>query len=162
VQEKTHTLTYLWYPDARELPSEDRELLERAREVTAHAYAPYSAFHVGAALRLTNREIISGTNQENASFPAGLCAERVALSTASSVHPGMAVAALAVSYDNVHGSSQRPISPCGICRQSLVEYEKRGGGPIRVILGGLEGEVWVVPSAAALLPFSFSAADLRG
>lgn len=162
MQEKTHQLTYLWYRDAAALPVEDRQLLEQARRVTAGAYAPYSAFRVGAALRLANQEVVSGANQENASFPAGICAERVALSAASALHPGMDIEALAVSYDSARLSSLHPISPCGICRQSLLEYEIRAGHPIRVIMGGLGGEVWVVPSAAALLPLSFSAADLRG
>jgi cytidine deaminase len=151
---------YDCYRDSGELPSGDKSLLERARDATKTAYAPYSCFKVGAALRLSGGIVICGSNQENASFPAGLCAERVALATAASQHPNSAVEALAISYDHPKNKSTHPISPCGICRQSLTEYEQRFGRPIRLILSGLEGKVYVIASAAALLPLSFSASDM--
>ena len=154
--------TYLWYPDAGELPEKDLALLEAARKATGLAYAPYSGFRVGAALALVSGDVVTGANQENASFPAGLCAERVALASAAARFPGVAVAALAVSYDAGQGASDRPISPCGICRQSLAEWEQRFGSPIRIILGGLKGGVQVIASASTLLPLSFSREDLPG
>jgi cytidine deaminase len=154
--------TYLWYPDAGELPEKDLALLEAARKATGLAYAPYSGFRVGAALALVSGDVVTGANQENASFPAGLCAERVALASAAARFPGVAVAALAVSYDAGPGASDRPISPCGICRQSLAEWEQRFGSPIRIILGGLKGGVQVIASASTLLPLSFSREDLPG
>lgn len=156
----THTILIDSYSDAAELSAADRSLLEEARKATAKAYAPYSHFHVGAVLTLSNGETVTGTNQENASFPAGICAERVALSTASVQFPGIRIEALAVSYDNKQGPSVHPISPCGICRQTLLEYEQKQNHPIRLILGGQSGPVYVVPSANDLLPMSFSADDM--
>jgi cytidine deaminase len=149
------------FPDIQALDPEDAQLLEAARQATGHAYAPYSNFRVGAALRLSDGSIITGSNQENASFPAGICAERVALSAVSAVSPGLAVTALALTYINEMGDSSRPISPCGICRQSLAEYEQRFSQPIRVILGGSSGEIFVLEKATNLLPFAFSSQELK-
>ncbi len=131
-----------------------------ARRATEKAYAPYSQFRVGAAARLMNGEMLSGANQENAAFPAGLCAEGVLLATASSLYPGVPIDTLAVSYHNERGSSDRPISPCGICRQSLQEFEQRTGHPVRLIMGGLEGKVYIVPQAGLLLPLAFGPDEL--
>jgi len=149
------------YPDHQALEPEDARLLEAARGATDHAYAPYSKFRVGAALRLSDGSIITGSNQENASFPAGICAERVALSAASAVAPGKAVTALALTYINKSGAGQRPISPCGICRQSLTEYEQRFDQPIRLILGGTTGEIFIFNKATDLLPFAFNSQELK-
>jgi cytidine deaminase len=102
-----------------------------------------------------------GTNQENASYPAGICAERTLMSVASTLFPNVAIQTIAISYDNLKGKSDHPISPCGICRQSLVEFQQRTNHPIRIILGGMEGKVQVIENAANLLPFSFSADDLK-
>ena len=123
----------------KDLSPLDQELLQKAREVTEQAYAPYSHFHVGAAARLANGEIIIGTNQENASYPIGLCAERVLLSAASSVYPKIPIEAIAISYHNLDGESDHPVAPCGICRQSILEYQERLQQPIRLILGGEVG-----------------------
>lgn len=149
------------YPSGEALSEEDAALLEAARRVTAQSYAPYSRFRVGAFARLANGETVSGTNQENASFPAGICAERVLLSAAASLYPGVAIGTLAISYHNELGPSDRPVSPCGICRQSLVEFQQRTGQPIRLILGGQTGPVLVIPDAKDLLPLVFSAQDLE-
>ncbi len=149
------------YNSIEELKEEDAWLLSEAREVTLHAYAPYSNFMVGAVAKLVNGEIVAGSNQENASFPAGLCAERVLLASVSSLFPNTAVESLALSYRSSLVESDHPISPCGICRQSLQEYEKRLRHPIRLILGGMEGKVYVIPSASMLLPLSFNADDLK-
>ena len=149
------------FPDLQALDPEDARLLEAARKATRHAYAPYSKFRVGAALRLSDGSIISGSNQENASFPAGICAERVALSAASAVSPGLAVTALALTYINELAASSRPISPCGICRQTLAEYELRFEQPIRLILGGATGEIFIFNQATDLLPLAFNSQELK-
>ncbi|GAA0543148.1 cytidine deaminase [Chitinophaga japonensis] len=156
-----HSFEYLSYDDISELDADDAALLQAARKVTERAYAPYSNFRVGAVMRLANGQLVSGTNQENASFPAGICAERTALSAASSLFPGEPVQAIAISYQHPEGNSHQPISPCGICRQSLAEYELRQQQPIRLILGGQSGKVLVIPAATQLLPFSFSAKDME-
>ncbi|RYG40779.1 MAG: cytidine deaminase, partial [Chitinophagaceae bacterium] len=109
--------------DADELNAEDAVLLSEARTVTQHAYAPYSRFFVGAAAKLSNGKSITGTNQENASYPVGICAERVLLGTAATMFPGETITTLAISYKSDEVKSDHPISPCGMCRQSLLEYE---------------------------------------
>ena len=149
------------YDSISELKEEDAWLLSEAREVTQHAYAPYSNFQVGAIARLDNGELVAGSNQENASFPVGLCAERVLLASASSLFPKVPIDTLAISYHNNNGESNHPISPCGICRQSLLEYQGRVGHPIRLILGGMEGKVHIIENAGMLLPLSFDSADLK-
>jgi cytidine deaminase len=148
------------YDSLEELNEQDAWLLSEAREVTQHAYAPYSHFQVGAVARLSNGEVVAGSNQENASFPVGLCAERVLLASVASLFPKVPIDSIAISYNNENGESNHPISPCGICRQSLLEYESRVNHPIRVILGGLEGKVYIIERAAMLLPLSFTSDDL--
>lgn len=143
------------------LPEADQALLKKAREVTQLAYAPYSRFFVGAAALLQNREIVTGTNQENASSPVGLCAERVLLSAAASLYPGIPIQTIAISYFNKNnGKSEYPAAPCGICRQTLLEYELRQQQPIRLVLGGMEGKVFVINDVKSLLPLYFSGADM--
>ena len=153
--------TFEEYESIDELTEADFALLNKAREVTENAYAPYSQFKVGAAARLKNDEIVTGTNHENASFPLGLCAERVMLATAVSLFPKIAIESIAVSYHNENGQSNQPISPCGICRQNLLEYEAKQKQPIKMILGGLSGKVYILENTAALLPLSFSADALN-
>lgn len=148
------------YDSIDELNEEDSQLLTEARNVTKYAYAPYSKFRVGAFARLINGQTLSGTNQENASYPAGICAERTLLSTASSLFPGIGIETIAISYDNTRGRSNKPISPCGICRQSLIEFQERTNTIIRLILSGLEGKVLVIENAANLLPLVFGANDI--
>ena len=148
------------FNDSAELSAQDGDLLKAAWAATELSYAPYSKFRVGAAARLSNGNIVKGSNQENASFPAGLCAERVLLSICSSLYPGMAIIDLAISYQYELGSSNQPISPCGVCRQSLSEYEGITKHPIRLILGGMEGKVFVIEKASSLLPLAFTSADL--
>ncbi|UAY51180.1 cytidine deaminase [Ferruginibacter albus] len=145
----------------KELNAADNALLNEARKVTKNAYAPYSNFHVGAVAKLSNGETVVGTNQENASYPVGICAERVLLSSIASRYPGQSVDTIAISYDNKNGKSNEPVSPCGICRQSLLEYEERTKHPIRLILSGLTGEVIVLEKASQLLPLAFGGNDLR-
>jgi cytidine deaminase len=160
MQNKQLILQYEEYASDSELPAEDALLLAKAREVTAHAYAPYSRFRVGAAARLATGEVLTGTNQENASFPAGICAERTLLSAIASLYPNARIDSIAISYDNENGPSDQPISPCGICRQSLNEFETHTHHPIRLILGGQTGRVLVIPDSVSLLPLAFEADDL--
>lgn len=149
------------YDSVDELSSQDAWLLNEARGVTEAAYAPYSNFNVGAVAKMANGEIVAGTNQENASYPAGICAERVLLSSAATLYPQVAIETIAISYNNMNGISDHPISPCGICRQSLSEYEERMHQPIRLILSGLEGKVYIIEKSSNLLPLSFGSDDLK-
>jgi cytidine deaminase len=149
------------YPGRQALATDDALLLDAAVKATGDAYAPYSNFKVGVAVRLADGNIVTGSNQENASFPAGVCAERVALSAVSASSPGIAVTAMALTYINDSGTSNRPVSPCGICRQTLAEYEQRFGQPIRLIMGGLTGEIFILTKATDLLPFAFSSQELK-
>ena len=142
------------------LNEEELLLLSKAREATQKAYAPYSNFFVGAAALLANKKIITATNQENASFPAGICAERTLLSAIASLYGEIRIDTIAISYNRLNGNSDRPVSPCGICRQSLIEYESRIKQPIRLILAGMQGKVIIIEDASFLLPLSFSADDL--
>ncbi|MFT4022986.1 MAG: cytidine deaminase [Flavihumibacter sp.] len=151
---------YELYESAAALPAADKMLLEKAKSVTGTAYAPYSNFRVGAAAVLDNGDIVTATNQENASYPVGICAERTLLSAVSATHPGRRVVSIAISYSS-EGKNDVPISPCGLCRQTLVEYEHRFGQPIRLILGGKTGPVYTIASCALLLPFGFTASDLH-
>jgi cytidine deaminase len=160
MSEKIQEFRYEVFASSAQLPPADASLLTRAREVTADAYAPYSHFRVGAAALLQNGQVITGSNQENASYPVGICAERVLLSAAASVYPGVPILALAISYFNENGDAARPISPCGICRQSLLEFELRTKQPIRLILAGQTGAVYVIPRSGSLLPLAFDAEDL--
>lgn len=149
------------YNSIDELESQDAWLVNEAREVTQAAYAPYSNFNVGAVAKLANGEIVAGTNQENASYPVGLCAERVLLSSAATLYPNIPIETMAISYNNMNGESNHPISPCGICRQSLSEYEERMKKPIRLILSGMGGKVYIVEKSSDLLPLSFGSVDLK-
>ena len=157
---KAFHFDYDVYQSLDELTEEDASLLAEAREVTTHAYAPYSNFFVGAVAKLANGEILAGSNQENASFPVGLCAERVLLASVSSLFPKIPIDTIALSYRSSQVESNHPITPCGICRQSLQEYEDRVKHPIRLILGGMEGPVYIISSASMLLPLSFSGGDM--
>ena len=136
-----------------ELDDIGRNLYQAAQEAAQKAYAPYSRFQVGAALLLDSGEILTGSNQENASYPAGCCAERTALFYAGAHYPDNAVRRLAIVAFNPQGQVEQ-ISPCGICRQVLLETEQRQGAPISVWLFGREA-VYCFPSAASLLPMGF-------
>lgn len=152
---------YHAFNNSGELSIEDANLLSKAREATSKAYAPYSKFQVGAVGLLNNGEFVLGTNQENASFPVGICAERVLLSTVSSIYNGVAIKTIAISYHNLNGNSNNPVSPCGICRQSLLEQTIKQSQSIRLILSGQEGPVYILEDASALLPLSFTANDMK-
>jgi cytidine deaminase len=146
---------YEVYDSQAALDDKDRDLLQRAQQATATAHAPYSKFRVGAAAELDNGEIVTGSNQENASFPAGICAEGTTMSVAATMFPNVAIRNLAISYDADDNANDHPVAPCGICRQQLQEFRQRTGVPIRLIMGGKKGKVIVVRDASSLLPFSF-------
>ena len=161
MKKKQFEFSFDIYNSIDELNLEDSMLLRKAQKATEYSYAPYSKFRVGAVAKLSDGKIVSGANQENASFPAGICAERVLLSSVSSLHSDAYIETIAISYKNENGKSNHPISPCGICRQSLQEYEQRMKHPIRLILGGMEGEIYILPNAAILLPLAFTSDELK-
>ncbi|MDE7426178.1 MAG: cytidine deaminase [Muribaculaceae bacterium] len=139
-----------------ELEAADRKLVDAAREATGRSYAPYSKFRVGAAIRLDNGQVVTGSNQENAAFPSGTCAERTACYYAGSKYPSVGFEALAVSaVTPAGGEIEEPVAPCGACRQALLEYEKLSGHPVRVLLVGKEA-IYELPSVKSLLPLAFT------
>ena len=161
MKNETVVIAYEVYDSIGELQEEDAYLLRKAQEASGLSYAPYSRFHVGTAGRLQNGEIVLGSNQENASYPVGICSERVLLATLSSRYPGVPLTGMAISYRSDYVVSDHPISPCGLCRQSLQEFEERMQQPIRLILGGLKGRIYLLPNVSLLLPFSFTPGDLQ-
>ena len=138
-----------------ELTPADRELVERAINATNNAYAEYSHFYVGAALRLSDNTIVTGANQENAAFPSGLCAERTAIFAAQANYPDKSITTLAIAARNDNGLMKQPISPCGACRQVISGVEDRYGTPLRILLYGTEG-VYCIASAKDLMPLTFT------
>lgn len=159
MKEQNYHFSYQVFDSIDELDEKDASLLRKARAITKQAYAPYSNFYVGAAARLKNGEILTGTNQENASFPVGICAERALLSTISSLYPSAGIETMAVTYQGKNVKSDHPISPCGMCRQALLEYEGRTNA-MRLILSGMEGKVYIINSANLLLPLAFTNEEL--
>jgi cytidine deaminase len=152
---------YELFDDISGLGILDQQLLEKAKEATKTAYAPYSNFYVGAAALLSNDQIVIGSNQESASFPVGICAERTLLNSVGSQFPTLSIKIMAISYQPLGKDSKEPISPCGMCRQSLLDYENRYGSPIKIILSGMSGNVMVLKSATNLLPFGFDGTILK-
>ena len=144
-----------------ELSAQDREVVDAARKATANSYAVYSGFNVGAAVRLAGGTIVTGTNQENAAYPSGLCAERTTLFWANSQYPDKAVEVLAIAARTADGELERPIPPCGACRQVILETEKRYNIPVRIILYGAKECYVVEDGIKALLPLSFDAGFLE-
>jgi cytidine deaminase len=142
------------------LSEKEQQVIAAARRAAANAYAPYSGFRVGAVLLLDNGELVRGNNQENAAYPNGLCAERVALFSANSNFPDAAVVMLAVAAMKDGEFLQEPVYPCGSCRQSLLESENRFGKPIRIIMYG-QNRIHIARSVRDLLPLSFDASFLK-
>ena len=148
----TKLRAYQW----NELSEEDRKLIDIAKEQTERSYCPYSHFHVGAAAQLANGEIIRGCNQENAAYPVGLCAERTAIFAAGVQYPDVPVKALAIAARTPGGQLQdEPVSPCGSCRQVLIETETRFHQPVRILLYGTK-KVYVIDGISNLMPLSFT------
>ncbi len=146
--------------DRAHLAADERRLLAAAEQAAAGAYAPYSSFRVGAALLLENGEILTGANHENAAFPVGICAERVVLGMLDMTGP--AVRAIAVTYETDRALAHAPLSPCGLCRQSLLEVRVHQNAPIQVLMACPDTAipVRVIDDAAALLPLFFSGKNL--
>lgn len=142
-----------------ELTDIEKKLVGKAKDAAEKAYAPYSEFQVGASVLLESGEMISGNNQENAAYPSGICAERVAMFYANAKYPDSAICMLAIAAKNAKGFLLSPTSPCGSCRQALLESENRYGKPIRILLYGTEG-VTVIGSVSDLLPLSFGKASI--
>ena len=149
------------YTSMAELTNSDSELLEHALQAVENAYAPYSQFRVGAALRLINGMIIKGNNQENVAYPSGLCAERVAFFHASSNYPDVAIEAIAITAKAENFEISEPVTPCGACRQVMSETETRQPGNIRVIMMGQNGKIFAIKSVGNLLPLMFKAEGLK-
>lgn len=150
------TINYSVTESFTELSKADQQLMEEAIRAVGNAYAPYSGFSVGAAVRLANGKIIIGNNQENAAYPSGLCAERVALFSASSQYPDEVIETIAITIKSPHKIIE-PISPCGSCRQVLAEYESKQEKKIRIIFSGETGKSCTVEGIENLLPMMFNA-----
>nr|WP_298671811.1 cytidine deaminase [uncultured Prevotella sp.] len=144
-----------------ELSAEDQHLIHSAIEATANSYAHYSHFHVGAAVRIDNGREIIGANQENAAFPSGLCGERTAIFAAQAQFPEHRIVALAVAAKNTEGLLKSPVTPCGQCRQVILEIEDRYKKPVRILLYGTD-RILVFNTVRDILPFSFVEADMNG
>lgn len=143
------------FENRSELAAEDLALVQEAERATEKAYAPYSGFRVGSAALLDNGAVVSAANQENASYPVCICAEIAMLGACSSLHPGAGLRKVAVVAGGKQAASA-PVAPCGQCRQALLEFEARGGAAVKILLAGQDGQVYSLPSAAALLPLFFS------
>jgi cytidine deaminase len=136
-------------------------LLARAAEICNNAYAPYSSFQVGAALLLENGEIVCGSNQENAAYPSGMCAERVAMFAASTQYPGVDFRSIAITAKSKNFVVNYPVSPCGACRQVMAEYENISNKPFKVILKGENGKIIIIKNISSLLPLAFNSSHLN-
>lgn len=144
------------------LGAADRALVCAAQQAARGAYAPYSRFRVGAALQLADGTVLTGSNQENAAYPSGTCAERCVVFYAGAQHPDVPAASLAIAAIDATGAyTAAPITPCGACRQVLIETERRGGQPLRIVLYGAQ-RCLIIPSAQVLLPFQFDSSALEG
>jgi len=148
------------YESVNELPKAIQNLMANAIEARGNAYAPYSKFNVGAAILLDNDEVVTGNNQENACFPSGLCAERVAIYYAGSKFPKAKILKLAITASSQNQVTDKPIPPCGACRQSIAEYEIKQEQPIEIYFMGAKGKVVKSNSLANLLPLLFESSVL--
>ena len=159
----THTfsIAYNEYSGTDQLTAEDKTLLDEAWAACESAYAPYSKFHVGASVRLANQLIFKGNNQENAAYPSGICAERVAVFSASATYQGVPIRSIAVVAKTEVFNLSNPVTPCGACRQVIAEYEMLSGEPIRILLQGNSDKIWIIDGIANLLPMMFHGGELK-
>lgn len=148
------------YDDVKDLPIAEKQLLDMAVASRKNAYAPYSNFYVGAAVLLENGEVVIGNNQENASYPSGLCAERVAIFQAGAKYPDETIKTVAISAASNNHQVKVPVAPCGNCRQSIIEYELKQKSPIAMLLQGESGPVYKCSSVADILPLAFGSSFL--
>ena len=161
MQKKDLQISYYIMEAPGDLLPEDLDLLNIAAESVKASYSPYSRYKVGAAVLLGNGAVVAGSNQENMAFPSGLCAERVALYAAASNHPGTIIKSIAVTARSDDFPVREPASPCGSCRQAMIEYENNQGQPIRIILGSESGQTILVQSVGDLLPLFFKEEKLK-
>lgn len=152
--EKVNIKTEITLCQTNELSEEDKRLVEIAKQSTDNSYSPYSQFKVGAAILLENGEIIQGANQENAAFSVTICAERSAIFAAQVKYPTIPIKSIAIAARNNEGFTKEPVSPCGSCRQEMVEIETRYSRPIHILLYGQKG-VYMMDSIRNLMPLSF-------
>ncbi|MBT8204502.1 MAG: cytidine deaminase [Eudoraea sp.] len=155
MHKKRYTFETEEFDRLEDLPQKEQDLLKKASEAREHAYAPYSKFKVGAAVLLENQEVVIGSNQENASFPSGLCAERVAVFQAGARFPAVSIQSIAIVAALENSTSGNPAAPCGNCRQSIFEYENKQNKPITMLLMGGNGRVIKCKAIADLLPLAF-------
>lgn len=148
-------ITYSEFRSVDEMIPEDRELVGAAIEAMSGAYAPYSHFHVGAAVRLSNGQIVKGSNQENAAFPSGLCAERTAMFAASSRYPDKDMLSIAIAGGVLGKLGTSPATPCGACRQVMAQYQAKSGKPMSVIMVA-DGLIWKFDRVDDILPLIFN------
>ncbi|KAF2079641.1 cytidine deaminase [Flavobacterium sharifuzzamanii] len=149
------TTSFTLFDNINELPAEIQDLMNQAVEIRKKAYAPYSQFKVGAALLLDNGKVILGSNQENAAYPSGLCAERTAIFYAGSAYPEAKILKMAITAASDLNQTTAPIPPCGSCRQSIAEYEIKQDTPIEIYFMGEIGEIYKSSSLKNLLPLMF-------
>ncbi|MDR1459760.1 MAG: cytidine deaminase [Bacteroidales bacterium] len=154
-------IEYIIYTSVDELLGEDKMLVEKAKKISEKAYASYSEFRVGAAVLLDNGELFTANNQENASYPEGLCAERIVLFYAMSQYPKQKIKSIAIAGNSQKFKSTHFITPCGACRQVMLEYEYRTQEKMRILLSGISGNILLIEGVENLLPFQFSAMDLQ-
>lgn len=154
------TSSFKVYNQMTDLPNEIQSLMQEAVQIRKKAYAPYSKFRVGAAILLDNGKIVLGSNQENAAYPSGLCAERVAIFQAGAIYPDAKIIQLAITAASDTNPTLSPIPPCGACRQSIAEYEFKQDTPIEIYFMGESGEIYKSDSINNLLPLSFDKTSL--
>jgi len=158
---KNINISFEEYAEGEQLLISDSGLLAEAKQAANNSYAPYSEFNVGAAVLLESGLIVKGSNQENASYPLGLCAERVAIFHANSAYPDLKIIAVAITAKAQNFVTKTPITPCGACRQVMAETENRQSHPIRIIMSGQEGVTQIVDGIENLLPLSFKEEKLK-
>lgn len=152
--EKNLNIKYQLFSSVEELDNKDAELLQKAIDASGSSYSPYSSYPVGAAVRLSDGSIILGSNQENAAYPSGLCAERTAIFAAHANRPSSGIETIAIVACRNGNLNDIPAFPCGACRQVMAESQKRSGHPVRIIVAGAS-EIYIFPSVESLLPFVF-------
>lgn len=152
--DKKIDITYHEYASLDELSAQDRKLAEEAIEAMKGAYAPYSHFHVGAAIRMSNGKIVRGANQENAAFPSGLCAERTAMFSAGAQYPDKGMESIALAGGVMGRLAKEPATPCGACRQVMAQYQTKSGKPMSIIMVG-SSRIWKFDRVDDILPLIF-------
>lgn len=156
----SHTTQLDIYSNVSELPPKWQELVAKSKEVLPSAYSKYSGFSVGAAVLLDDDTIVLGSNQENIAYPSGLCAERNALFSVGTNHPNKIIKAIAITASSIHGKVSNPVTPCGGCRQVMIECETKQNQAIPVIMSSELEEIWVTPDVSALVPFYFASGEV--